>query len=76
VILTRDLLTRYSLAEDREQLFVCGTSLLALTGFVATGLFDYTYGHSLALILLSFVVLMPLIPATDTTEPSEVHKTE
>ena len=59
-ILTRDLLTRYRLAGDREQLFVCSTSLLALTGFLATGLFDYTYGHSLGLILLAFAVLSPL----------------
>jgi O-antigen ligase len=60
VMLTRDLLTRYRLARDREQLFVCRTSLLALTGFVATGLFDYTYGHSLGLILLAFAALSPL----------------
>jgi O-antigen ligase len=60
VILTRDLLTRHKLARDREQLFVCRTSLLALAGFLATGLFDYTWGHSLGLILLAFAVLSPL----------------
>jgi O-antigen ligase len=60
VMLTRDLLGRYRLAEDREQRFVCRTSLLGLAGFLATGLFDYTYGHSLGLILLAFVLLSPL----------------
>jgi O-antigen ligase len=60
VILCRELLSRCRLARDREQLFVCRTSLLAVTGFVATGLFDYTYGHSLGLILLAFAALSPL----------------
>lgn len=60
VILCRDLLTRYRLASGREQLFVCRTSLLAMAGFIATGIFDYTYGHSLGLILLAFAALSPL----------------
>ena len=42
------------------------TGLLGLIGFLVAGMFDYTYGHSLALILLSFVVLIPLIPALDS----------
>jgi hypothetical protein len=38
--------------------------LLALIGYVVAGLFEYTYGHSLGLILLSFAVLSPLLPST------------
>ncbi len=77
VMLTRDLLTRYSLAEDREQLFVCRTSLLALTGFVATGLFDYTYGHSLGLILLAFAALSPLVSRRpDETDRAVAHASQ
>jgi O-antigen ligase len=64
-ILCRDLLTRCRLARDREQLFVCRTSVLAVTGFVASGLFDYTYGHSLGLILLAFATLSPLAHPAD-----------
>jgi O-antigen ligase len=65
-ILCRDLLTRCRLARDREQLFVCRTSVLALAGFVFAGLFDYTYGHSLGLILLAFAALSPLARAADS----------
>jgi len=58
--LCRDLRGRCRLAADRRELFVCRTSILALTGFIASGMFDYTYGHSLGLILLAFAVLSPL----------------
>jgi O-antigen ligase len=60
VMLCRDLLTRCRLARDRERLFVGRASVLAVTGFVTAGLFDYTYGHSLGLILLAFAALSPL----------------
>ena len=63
-VLFRDLRNRCRLAVDREQQFLCRTSLLALTGFSVAGLFDYTYGHSLGLILLGFAVLSPLTPST------------
>ncbi len=75
-VLWFDLRRSSQWATNRSQEFLCRTAVLGLVGFLAAGMFDYTYGHSLALILLSFVVLMPLIPATDTTEPSEIHKTE
>ena len=45
---------------NRDQQFVGCTAVLGLTGFVVSGLFDYTYGHSLGLILLCFTVLSPL----------------
>ena len=59
-VLVSDLQMRYKGAVDREQQFLCRTSLLALAGFLASGMFDYTYGHSLGIILLSFAVLPPL----------------
>lgn len=66
VVLFRDLRARCRLAIDREQQFLCRTSLLGLMGFAVAGLFDYTYGHSLGLILLFFVVLSPLTPVART----------
>jgi O-antigen ligase len=62
-MLCRDLITRCRQAKGREELFVCRTGVLALIGFVSTGLFDYTYGHSLGLILVSFAALSPLTVA-------------
>jgi O-antigen ligase len=59
-ILFHDLRVRCRLTTNREQQFLCRTSLLGLTGFVIAGLFDYTLGHSLGLILLGFTVLSPL----------------
>jgi O-antigen ligase len=65
-ILVVDLRRQCRIAFDRDQEFLCRTALLGLAGFVAAGMFDYTYGHSLGLILLAFVVLSPLAP---TSEP-------
>ncbi len=56
-ILFRDLLRASRRARDRESCFVSRSAVLGLTGFLITGLTDYTYGHSLGLILLSFAVL-------------------
>jgi O-antigen ligase len=67
-VLFRDLLTQCRLAKGRERQFLCRTSLLGLIGFIAGGLCDYTYGHSLGLILLGFVVLSPLTGASETTQ--------
>lgn len=58
--LYRDLFLAFRAARGQEELFCCLTSLLALTGFLIAGFFDYNYGHSLGLILLSFAVLSPL----------------
>jgi O-antigen ligase len=63
--LLRDLRAQSRRATSREERFLCRTSLLALTGFVASGMFDYTYGHSLGLIMLAFAVLTPLVPTKD-----------
>ena len=62
LILFRDLSNASKKAESREKKFLCQAALLSLVGFVVAGCFDYTYGHSLALILLTFAVLAPLMP--------------
>jgi lipopolysaccharide/colanic/teichoic acid biosynthesis glycosyltransferase len=60
-VLFQQLMAKSRSAMDRESRFLCRAALLGLTGFLITGLFDYTYGHSLGLILLSFVVVTPLV---------------
>jgi exopolysaccharide production protein ExoY len=65
MVLLHDLRKRCKYAFDRNRQFLCCTSLLGLTGFAAAGMFDYTYGHSLGLILLVFMVLAPLVPAKE-----------
>jgi O-antigen ligase len=60
-VLFRDLISRCRSASDREGEFLCRTAVLGLIGFLVSGMFDYTYGHSLGLIMLSFVVLAPLV---------------
>jgi hypothetical protein len=61
-MIVRELRRRCRIAIDRDQMFLCRTALLGLFGFVVAGMFDYTYGHSLGLILLGFVLLSPLTP--------------
>lgn len=60
-VLFRDLFVACRRAHDRESLFLCNASLLGTIGFLVAGMTDYTYGHSLGLILLSFVALSPLL---------------
>ncbi len=62
--LFRDLFRAARAATSRDSRFLCQTGILALTGFLLAGCFDYTYGHSLALILLAFAVLSPLEPVS------------
>ena len=74
VILYRDLWLRCRHAVGPEELFLCRSAVLGLTGFVTAGLFDYTYGHSLGLILLAFAMLSPLSshsPLGRSRSPSE-----
>ena len=56
-------------AVDREQQFLCRTAVLGLAGFLAAGLFDYTYGHSLGLILLGFATLSPFNAPQSSEKP-------
>ncbi|HEV2352008.1 MAG TPA: O-antigen ligase family protein [Terriglobia bacterium] len=64
-VLFVDLVKASRAAKSREAKFACRTGLLGLIGFSMSGFFDYTYGHSLGLILLGFVVLAPLLPTLE-----------
>ena len=56
---------QYKSATGSAQEFIARTAILDLSGFIVAGMADYTYGHSLALILLAYCVLAPLIPMQD-----------
>lgn len=58
----------------REIQFLTRTSLSALVGFLTAGLFEYTYGHSLGIILLSFTALTPVIIAERYKKKSDDHR--
>jgi O-antigen ligase len=58
--LLRALLQLCRHARGRDDLFLCRAALMGTAGFLITGMTDYTYGHSLGLILFSFVALCPL----------------
>ncbi len=71
--LFHDLAKAKKTAISREAQFTCRAGLLGLIGFSLSGLFDYTLGHSLGLILLGLVVLAPLLPNESTVRHGEVH---
>jgi O-antigen ligase len=48
-------------APDRETRFLCSAGLMGMVAFLLAGLTDYAYGHSVGLILFSFVSLSPLV---------------
>lgn len=56
----RDLRNAWRAAGSKEEQFVVRSALYALVGFVFAGLFEYTYGHSLGLILIGFAVVAAL----------------
>jgi O-antigen ligase len=70
-ILIKDLLRSGRSAPDRENEFLSRASLSGVTGFLIAGLVEYTYGHSLGLILLSFAALSPFVP---TASPHSVSR--
>jgi O-antigen ligase len=72
-VLFRDLLKARKIAKTRNDRFLAETAILALTGFVFAGLFEYTYGHSLALILLCFALLPILFPIAPEHPEVQVH---
>ena len=70
VALFRNLRRAWKFANDSGTRFSCRTALLALAGFLIAGMFDYTYGHALALILLAFAALSPLVPPSEASSAS------
>ena len=69
-VLFRDLLLISKAARSKEERFASRAAILALIGYTIGGLFEYTYGHSLGLILLSFAALGPLLPSTQPSVPA------
>ena len=63
VILLRDLALASSQAGSCDSQFLCRSGLQGMAGFLAMGMMDYTYGHSVGLILLAFATLPPLLAA-------------
>jgi O-antigen ligase len=59
----RDLLKARRNAKTPDGRFLVDTAVLALTGFLFAGLFEYTYGHSLGLIIIAFAVFPALLIA-------------
>jgi O-antigen ligase len=57
----RDLLNARRKAADPARRFLADTGVLAFTGFIFAGLFEYTYGHSLGLIMIAFAVFPALL---------------
>jgi O-antigen ligase len=68
IALLRELKNVQPRAWDRDTRFLCLAAWLGTAGFLITGLADYTYGHSLGLIALSFVALAPLIGCRDEAQ--------
>jgi O-antigen ligase len=58
----RDLFRARKRATEPATRFLTETALLATIGFLFLGLFEYTWGHSLALIMIAFGVVPALIP--------------
>lgn len=63
ICLAWELWKRQRTASARCDVFLCRAGLLGLAGFTAAGMFDYTYGHSLGLIMVCLATLTPLAPA-------------
>ncbi len=62
LVLVRELARCYSAVRTLDERLLSRCGLAGLAGFLIIGLMDYTYGHSLGLILLSFAVISPLLP--------------
>jgi O-antigen ligase len=58
----RDLFRARRRATNPDRRFLADTGVLAFTGFLFGGLFEYTYGHSLGLIMIAFAVFPALLP--------------
>jgi len=61
-VLLGDLLRTLRRSPDRETRFISSAGLMGVAAFLLAGFTDYAYGHSIGLILFSFVALSPLVP--------------
>ena len=61
LILTREIVRASRKAASSDRRFLCQAASFSLFGFIVAGCFDYTFGHSLNLILLAFAVWAPLM---------------
>jgi O-antigen ligase len=68
IVAFRDLFHARKQASGPDGRFLADTGILALAGFLFAGLFEYTYGHSLGLMLLTFCIF-PALSAKRTQEP-------
>jgi len=59
-MLVRELIKQYRSPQTAEMQFLCRAAILGLAGYLIAGMFEYTYGHSLGLIMLGFAVLAPI----------------
>jgi len=64
VMALRDLLKVKKAASNPDTRFVANAALLALIGFFLAGMLEYTYGHSLGLIIITFAIFPPLVITT------------
>lgn len=60
VALAKGLIKTYRCSTTADLRFLSRSAILSLAAFTIAGMFEYTYGHSLGLILLSFAVFSPL----------------
>jgi O-antigen ligase len=67
ICLAWELWKRQRAASAPSENFLCRAALLGLAGFLAAGMLDNTYGHSVGLILLCFATLTPLTPVGNSS---------
>ena len=63
IVAFRDLIQARKKATGPDGRFLTETALLSLVGFIFAGLFEYTWGHSLGLIMITFAFVPALIPS-------------
>ena len=66
IVLAWELWKRQRAASTRSEVFLCRAALLGLgLLYGRLSMLDYTYGHSVGLIVLCFATLTPLMPARE-----------
>ena len=69
-MLVRELIKQYRSAQTAEMQFMCRAAILGLAGYLIAGMFEYTYGHSLGLIMLGLAVLAPISITPTQSSPA------